>query len=884
MKIAAKVTLSFVIAAVAISAVGSTVFYLVVSDDLKNFIITYFKSNAGARADTIGTYLNMLEVATTQFSKSIAIENFLKTAKDDPSWPKAFDDAMARLRLTKDANRQIHEFMVADDAGTIAASSDRASMGRDISDDAVFLEGMKSAYVKDASYSEDIMEPVIAISAPIRDRVTGKLLGVIVTISKMDALNAITTKTDALGSTGEMYIVNKYGYMITPSRFIRDTFLKTRVYTKNFRIASRKDGEDSIVGPIVVGPGYRGTMTLGTHVHIPRIGWRLLYDMDVKEALAPLAKAFYVWVALMIGIIVTAWLTGRYMARFITEPIKRLQEGAEIIGSGHLEYKVGTDSNDEIGQLSRAFDSMTKELRKKSVSIDILNEEAAEREKAEALAGRLGAIVESSEDAIIGEDVKGLITSWNRGAQRMYGYSAEEVLGKPVSLIIPDRKREEESALLESIRNGRSVHHYITERRRKGGSEIAVSLTLSPIKDGEGHVVGASAISRDISDQRKAQEALLESERKVRAILDQTFQFIGMMTVDGTLIEANRAALELVGIKPEEAIGKPFWETRWWSHSPELQAKLRDAVARAAKGELVRFEATHPSRTGTLHYVDFSLKPVKDESGKVVYLIPEGRDITARKKAETVLKEAYDDLKKAQTELIQSEKMVALGRFSYGAAHEIKNPLGIILGGAEYLEAKYKDADQDTKETLDTVVAAVKRADRIIDSLVRFSEPKRSNVKTVPIADLAKESVDRFKAENPGPGVEIEMKLDPGKILAEVEVQRVEDAIVDILRNSVEAMPSGGRITVSTYKESAREFLEDVIHGVIEVADTGTGIPKESLPKVFEPFFTTKRDKKQIGLGLTVARAIVNINKGDIFVQSEMGKGTVVKVALPLAA
>ncbi|MFA6217854.1 MAG: PAS domain-containing protein [Candidatus Omnitrophota bacterium] len=138
----------------------------------------------------------------------------------------------------------------------------------------------------------------------------------------------------------------------------------------------------------------------------------------------------------------------------------------------------------------------------------------------------------------------------------------------------------------------------------------------------------------EIKERKKVEKALKESERKIRALYDQTFQFIGLMTPDGTLIEANRTALEFSGIELSEVINKPFWQTPWWIHSPELQEKLRQSIKKVAQGDFIRFEATHLDKDGVLHYVDFSLKPFKDESGKVIFMIPEGRDITESKKAQ----------------------------------------------------------------------------------------------------------------------------------------------------------------------------------------------------------------------------------------------------------
>ena len=149
-------------------------------------------------------------------------------------------------------------------------------------------------------------------------------------------------------------------------------------------------------------------------------------------------------------------------------------------------------------------------------------------------------------------------------------------------------------------------------------------------------------MERETSERVRAEEALRDSERKFRAIVDQTYQFIGLMTPDGTLIEANRTALAFSGIIESEVIGKPFWQTPWWTHSRELQERLCKAVKKAAGGHFVRFEATHLASDGSLRYIDFSLKPVKDEAGNVTLLIPEGRDITDRKLAELALRESEE--------------------------------------------------------------------------------------------------------------------------------------------------------------------------------------------------------------------------------------------------
>lgn len=157
-----------------------------------------------------------------------------------------------------------------------------------------------------------------------------------------------------------------------------------------------------------------------------------------------------------------------------------------------------------------------------------------------------------------------------------------------------------------------------------------------PGLDGSTH----KELEKEGSDRLRTEEALREKERRCRAIFDHTYQLIGLTTPDGTVLEANNAALTMSGAKEADVFGKPYWEMPWWAHSRELQERLREAVRAAAGGEFVRFEATHAAADGTLRYVDFSLKPVKDENGKVVFLIPEGRDITDRKLAEQALKQS----------------------------------------------------------------------------------------------------------------------------------------------------------------------------------------------------------------------------------------------------
>ena len=169
------------------------------------------------------------------------------------------------------------------------------------------------------------------------------------------------------------------------------------------------------------------------------------------------------------------------------------------------------------------------------------------------------------------------------------------------------------------------------------GSHAWLRTSKVPLRDREGNIIGVLGTYEDITELKQAEESLRENEAKFRAVIDQSLQFIGLLNTDGILIVVNRSALEFAGVPESDVINRPFWETPWWTHSVELQERLKDAIRRAAAGETVRFEAAHTAADGHLASVDFSVKPVVDPQGRILYLIPEGRDITERKRTEEAL-------------------------------------------------------------------------------------------------------------------------------------------------------------------------------------------------------------------------------------------------------
>lgn len=253
----------------------------------------------------------------------------------------------------------------------------------------------------------------------------------------------------------------------------------------------------------------------------------------------------------------------------------------------------------------------------------------------------LAAIVASSEDAIVSKTLDGIITSWNKSAQRTFGYTPEEAIGKHISLIIPPDRLDEEVHIIERLRRGERIEHFQTVRRRKDGSTLDVALTISPVRDSTGRVVGASKVARDITAEKLAEERerriteqAVAANAKFRAVFEQTTVFAGIMTKDGVLVEANRMSLDACGHRAEDVLGKPFWQTAWWQDVKESREKIKAATPLAAKGIPYREILKYSWGDGTERLVDFALYPIVDDKGEVLFLHPTGIDITDLKLAE----------------------------------------------------------------------------------------------------------------------------------------------------------------------------------------------------------------------------------------------------------
>jgi len=274
---------------------------------------------------------------------------------------------------------------------------------------------------------------------------------------------------------------------------------------------------------------------------------------------------------------------------------------------------------------------------------DVTVQREIERDKARRLmaARLLGSIVESSEDAIISKSLDGVIQTWNAAAERLFGHPAERAIGTHISLIIPPERIGEEDQIIASLKAGQRIEHFETERLRNDGRRLLVSLTISPIKDDEGRVIGASKIVRDVTRQRQAEQRehqlladAAAANAKFHGFFDQGALFAAITDLHGTVLEANRFSCEDCGYTREQIVGTPFWQGPWWRFSPTLSQQVAAAAAQAATGQVVRAEIPYRLADGSERIADFSIQPISDDTGRVLFLAPIGIDITDRKRAE----------------------------------------------------------------------------------------------------------------------------------------------------------------------------------------------------------------------------------------------------------
>lgn len=319
MRLTNKIILSFFLTAIIFTAIIGPPVYVVGKKDMEHAILAHLTTTAQSRAHHIQTFLDSSKESIKQLSQSVVIERLLITESTEQCEEK-YDDVRRRLENTVRIMKNIYDIMVLNKDGIVVASSDGRDIGRDKSGDDVFIGGKDGVFIKDAHVSADKKLYSIALSTPVVAEKGRVFLGVIVARVSLHMLNKITTDRTGLGNTGEIYLVNRDGYMITPSRFMKDTFLKLYDNTKNTRMYLqdyKRIGTEARAREPIVFKDYRNVEVIGVGCNIPEMKWCLIAKIDASEAFAPLTKMKILFVVVILLIPIVAWLSGSIVSRFI---------------------------------------------------------------------------------------------------------------------------------------------------------------------------------------------------------------------------------------------------------------------------------------------------------------------------------------------------------------------------------------------------------------------------------------------------------------------------------------------------------------------------------------------------------------------------------------
>ena len=454
--------------------------------------------------------------------------------------------------------------------------------------------------------------------------------------------------------------------------------------------------------------------------------------------------------------------------------------------------------------------------------------------------------------------MNGIITSWNKSAERLFGYTAEEIIGQPVTLIIPPELHGDEPKILGKIRAGERIEHFQTVRVHKNGQRIHVSLTVSPIKDENGKIIGAAKIVRDVTRQKRLEEAAL----RLAAIVESSDDAIASKDLNGIVTSWNRSAEKLFGYTAAEIIGKSITLII----PPELHHDEDMILSKIRRGEKIdHFETIRLHKNGERIEVSLTISPIKDDNGNVIGAAKIVRNITETNKIERALR--------------TTEKLAAAGRMAATVAHEINNPLEAVTN-LVYLAKRELSQNDRVAGYLDLASRELDRVAHITRQTLGFyrdtSSPALFNVPEM-LDDLLLLYEKRFESRR----IKVVKQYD-NRVEITALAGEIRQAFSNIITNAMDAMPEGGTLALRVAK--SHDWSNSHVHGVrITILDTGSGIEPRHRKNIFQPFFTTKTDVGT-GLGLWITCGILEKHRGSIRMKSRTGQsghGTALSIFLP---
>ena len=477
-----------------------------------------------------------------------------------------------------------------------------------------------------------------------------------------------------------------------------------------------------------------------------------------------------------------------------------------------------------------------------------------------------GDVVHISEDAIISIDERRNITLFNSGAEKIFGYTAADVLGKSISILIPERIQDIHKAQVDTFVDSSAVFPSMDQSgsisgRRKDGAEFPAEATISKFVVGNMTIV--TIRFRDISERLAAEREV----RRLAAIVESSVDAIISEDLDGIILSWNPGAEKMYGYTSSEALGRSKTMLLPPGSDDEVTANLQ----RARAGVSTHYETVRLRQNGELIHVDLNVSPILDKRGVLVGAATIAHDKTERRRLEQLLN--------------HSQKMEAVGHLAGGVAHDFNNLLCVILGYADLINSS-GSANEQIRDASLQIADAAQRGSALTRQLLAFGRQQIMVPQIIDLSEIAEglgKMIPRLVRED------ICVRIVKGEGLKRVKADpsQVEQVIMNLVVNARDAMPVGGKLTIEISNVFLDEFesrTQDAKAGdyvLLSVSDTGQGMSDETRSHIFEPFFTTKEVGKGTGLGLATVYGIVRQSQGFIRVHSELGGGSVFKIYLP---
>lgn len=498
-------------------------------------------------------------------------------------------------------------------------------------------------------------------------------------------------------------------------------------------------------------------------------------------------------------------------------------------------------------------------------------------------ARRLQQLIDAIVDyAIYMIDVDGTVRTWNSGAERAKGYSADEIIGKPFSSFYTPEdcaRGLPQTALKIAAETGR----FSSEgwRVRKDGSRFWASVVVDAIRDEQDQLIGFAKVTRDITERQQAHSELVASEARYRRLIEAVVDYaIFQLDPAGNVTTWNPGAERIKGYTPQEIIGRSFSQF----YTPEdLQLGVpQRALSEAAEQGRFEAEGWRMRKDGSRFWASVVIDRITDEAGNIVGFAKVTRDVTDRKQAQ-------EELKHVQEQLVASQKLEAVGQLSGGIAHDFNNLLMIVLGNLETAErySRHSGGSVNLQRALANAKRGAQRAAALTSRLLAFSRRQALDPKPITLNNFLN-GLQEFLQRTLGERIEIQTVGSAGLWQIEADANHLESAIINLGINARDAMTDGGKLTVEAVNVSADEdycrLNPELLPGqyvVVCVTDTGTGMTADVLNHAFEPFFTTKEPGQGTGLGLSQVYGFVKQSGGHVKIYSEVGQGTSIRMYFP---